>query len=313
MTFDWVKHMSFSVLAATFANNILPIILLSGAGFALGKLLHIDPRSLGRVVFYVFSPVLIFDVLVQNQLRLTDAAVVIVYALCFIFVIGALTFVVGYFLKLDRPALVAILITTMFANTGNYGLPLVSFAFGEEALSYAGIYFITTTVLFYTFGVFLASLGHMSFREALVGIFRIPMMYAVVLAILINILNVDVPTPISRAVDLAAGGTIPLMLVLLGVQLTQVEFSGNQRALQLSVSLRLVIAPLLALLFASLFGLQSISRQASVTQASMPSMVSATVLAAEYNLDSKLVTAVVFISTLLSPFTLTPLLVFLGQ
>ncbi|HSL31949.1 MAG TPA: AEC family transporter [Anaerolineales bacterium] len=313
MTFDWVKHMSFSVLAATFANNILPIILLSGAGFALGKLLHIDPRSLGRVVFYVFSPVLIFDVLVQNQLRLTDAAVVIVYALCFIFVIGALTFVVGYFLKLDRPALVAILITTMFANTGNYGLPLVSFAFGEEALSYAGIYFITTTVLFYTFGVFLASLGHMSFREALVGIFRIPMMYAVVLAILINILNVDVPTPISRAVDLAAGGTIPLMLVLLGVQLTQVEFSGNQRALQLSVSLRLVIAPLLALLFASLFGLQSISRQASVTQASMPSMVSATVLAAEYNLDSKLVTAVVFISTLLSPFTLTPLLVFLGR
>jgi predicted permease len=50
-----------------------------------------------------------------------------------------------------------------------------------------------------------------------------------------------------------------------------------------------------------------------VTEASMPSMVSATVLATEYNLDAKLVTAVVFISTLLSPFTLTPLLVFLGR
>jgi predicted permease len=305
--------MSLPVLAATFANNILPIILLSGAGFALGKLLHIDPRSLGRVVFYVFSPVLIFDVLVQNQLRLTDATVVIAFALCFIFLMGALTFVLGSILKLERTALVAILITTMFANTGNYGLPLVSFAFGEEALSYAGIYFITTTVLFYTFGVFLASLGHMSFREALVGIFRIPMMYAVVLAILINSFNLGIPVPLARAVDLAAGGTIPLMLVLLGVQLTRVELSGNQRALQLSVSLRLVIAPLLALLFAGLFGLQSVSQQASVTQASMPSMVSATVLAAEYNLDSRLVTAVVFISTLLSPFTLTPLLVFLGR
>ena len=112
--------------------------------------------------------------------------------------------------------------------------------------------------------------------------------------------------------ELAAGGTIPLMLVLLGVQLTQVEFAGNQRALQLSVALRLAVGPLMALLFAMLFGLQGFPRQASVTQASMPSMVSATVLAAEYNLDSKLVTAVVFISTLLSPFTLTPLLVFLG-
>ena len=305
--------MSFSVLAATFANNILPIILLSGAGFALGKLLHIDPRSLGRVVFYVFSPVLIFDLLVENQLELTEAAIVIAYVLCIILLIGAVTFVLGTLFRLERPALVAILITTMFANTGNYGLPLVSFAFGERALPYAGIYFATTTLLFYTLGVFLASLGHMSLKEAILGLFRIPPLYAVLLAILFNTFNIEIPVPVARAVELAAGGTIPLMLILLGVQLTQVEFSGNQRALQLSVALRLVVAPLAALLFAGLFGLQDVSRQVSVTQASMPSMVSATVLATEYNLDSRLVTAVVFVSTLLSPLTLTPLLVFLGR
>jgi len=305
--------MSFSVLAATFANNILPIILLSGAGFILGKLLDIEPRSLGRVVFYVFSPVLLFNLLVQNQLQIGEAAIVIVFALCFILMIGVLTFLLGIVLKLERPALIAILITTMFANTGNYGLPLVSFAFGEQALSYAGIYFATTTLLFYTLGVFLASLGHMTFRQAALGLFKIPTMYAVLLAILINIWRIEIPVPVARAVELAAGGTIPLMLILLGVQLTQVELSGNQRALQLSVSLRLVIAPLAALLFAALFGLQGFSRQASVTEASMPSMVSATVLATEYNLDAKLVTAVVFISTLLSPLTLTPLLVFLGR
>ena len=305
--------MSFPVLVSAFANNILPIIFLSGAGFALGKLLQIEPRSLGRVVFYVFSPILLFDLLVQNQLRLAEAAIVIAFALSFILTIGALTYVLGVLLKLERPALVAILITTMFANTGNYGLPLVSFAFGELALPYAAIYFVTTTLLFYTLGVFLASLGHMSFREAILGLFRIPPLYALLLAMLINALNVEIPVPVARAVELAAGGTIPLMLILLGVQLTQVEFSGNQRAMQLSVALRLVVAPLAALLFAALFGLQDLSRQASVTQASMPSMVSATVLATEYNLDSRLVTAVVFVSTLLSPFTLTPLLVFLGQ
>jgi len=114
-------------------------------------------------------------------------------------------------------------------------------------------------------------------------------------------------------VELAAGGTIPLMLILLGVQLTSLEFSDNQRALQLSVGLRLIIAPLVALVFAALFGLQTLPRQASVTEASMPGMVSATVLATEYNLDNRLVTAVIFISTLLSPLTLTPLLVFLGR
>jgi predicted permease len=305
--------MSFPILAATFANNILPIILLGGAGFALGKLLHVEARSVGRIAFYIFSPVLIFDLLVQNQLQFAEAAIVVVFAVCFLLTMGILTLLAGRLLKLERPALVAVLMTTMFANTGNYGLPLVSFAFGEEALSYAGIYFVTMTLLFYTLGVFVASLGHMTAREAVVGLFRIPTIYAVLLAVLINLWNIQIPVPVARAVELAADGTIPVLLILLGLQLTQVQFSENQRAMQLSVLFRLILAPLVALLFAALFGLQGYSRQASVTEASMPTMVSTTVLATEYNLDFKLVTAVVFISTLLSPLTLTPLLVFLGR
>ncbi|MEP7137432.1 MAG: AEC family transporter, partial [Chloroflexota bacterium] len=203
-------------------------------------------------------------------------------------------------------------ITTMFANTGNYGLPLVSFAFGDKALPYASIFFITTTTLFYTVGVLIASLGHMNFKEAALGLFKIPTLYAVALAIIINAWSVTIPAPVYRAVELAAGGTIPLMLILLGVELSKVELSGNIRAMQLSVALRLLIAPLGALLIAALFGFKGVIRQGVVTQASMPSMVSATVLATEYHLDSKLVTAVIFISTILSPITLTLLLVFLG-
>lgn len=305
--------MSFPVLVSTFVNNILPILLLGAAGFALSKLLHIDSRSLGRVVFYVFSPVLIFDLLIQNRLNLTEALGVMSLTICTVLTMGMLTFLMGSLLKLERSALIAILITTMFANTGNYGLPLVSFAFGEKALSYAGIYFVTTTFLFYTLGVLIASLGHMNFKEALLGLFKIPTMYAVLLAVTINAFQIQIPGPINRAVQLAANGTIPLMLILLGVELARVEFSGSLRAMQLSVGLRLLVAPFVALLLAGLFGIEGFARQGSVTEASMPSMVSSTVLATEYNLDSRLVTAIVFISTLLSPLTLTPLLVFLGR
>lgn len=305
--------MSLSVLANTFANNILPILLLGGAGFALGKLLHVDARSLGRVVFYVFSPVLIFDLLIKNQLKWSEAASVIGFSVTVVLTMGLLAFALGSFLKVERSALVAIIITTMFANTGNYGLPLVAFAFGETALSYAGVYFITTTFMFYTVGVVIASLGHMNFREAMIGLLKLPTLYAVLVAALVIELGITIPTPISRAVDLAAGGTIPLMLVLLGVQMTDVELTGNRRALSLSVGLRLFAAPLLGLALAALLGIQGFARQGAVTQASMPSMVSATVLAAEYNLDSKLIAAVVFVSTLLSPLTLTLLLVFLGR
>ena len=305
--------MSFSVLVSTFANNILPIVLLGGAGFALGKLLHIDPRSLGRVVFYVFSPVLIFDLMVKNRLALSEAAEVIGFTVTIILMLGLLAYFLGSLLKIERPALISIVITTMFANTGNYGLPLVSFAFGKDALPYAGIYFVTTTFLFYTLGVLLASLGHMNLKDAALGLFKVPTMYAVILAVIINSFGIVIPTPIERAVQLASDGTIPLMLILLGVQMTHVEFSNNLRALQLSVSLRLLLAPLIALALTALFGIEGFARQGAMTQASMPSMVSATVLATEYHLDAKLVTAAVFVSTLLSPLTLTPLLVFLGR
>jgi predicted permease len=304
--------MSINALFSVFANNILPIILLSGAGFTLAKLLHVEARTLGRVVFYIFSPALVFDILLINKLNWHEAAGVIGFTTALILTMGVITFLLATLFKLERPALISILITTMFANTGNYGLPLVSFAFGDKALPYASIFFITTTTLFYTLGVLIASLGHMNIKEAALGLFKIPMLYAVALAIVINAWSINIPVPVSRAVTLTANGTIPLMLILLGVELSKVELSGNIRALQLSVVLRLLIAPLGAFLFAALFGFKGVVRQGTVIQASMPSMVSATVLATEYNLDSKLITAIIFISTILSPLTLTPLLVFLG-
>jgi len=92
--------MSINSLLSVFANNILPIILLSGAGFALAKLLHIESRSLGRVVFYVFSPVLIFDLLVKNKLNFSEAAGVIVFTLTIILAMGALTYLLGSLLRI---------------------------------------------------------------------------------------------------------------------------------------------------------------------------------------------------------------------
>ena len=304
--------MPINDLLSVFANNILPIILLSGAGFTLAKLLHVDSRSLGRVVFYVFSPLLIFNLLLNNQLELKEAGIVIIFTVSIVSTMGVITYLLGSLFKIERHILMTILITSMFANTGNYGLPLVSFAFGEDALPYAAIYFVTTTFLFFSVGVFLASLGHMNVKDAALGLFKIPSLYAVLLAVLINIFQLKLPTPVLRTVDLAAGGSIPLMLILLGVELSRVEVAANLRALQLSVALRLLVAPLIALLIALLFGLHNPVRGAVVTQASMPSIVSSAVLAMEYQLDSKFVTSVIFISTLLSPLTLTPLLVYLG-
>lgn len=305
--------MSFSELLTTFANNLLPIFLVGGAGFILGKLLTVDSRSLGRVVFYVFSPLLVFDLMTKSNLNLQQAATTVAYTTSVILVMGSIAFLLGKLFQLERPYLLAVILTVAFGNTGNYGLPLAKFAFGEDALAVASLFFVTTTILFSTVGVVIASLGHMDLKSAILGMFKLPNIYAVTLAILVKGLAIQLPLFISRTIEVAANGSIPVMLILLGLELTRVEWSRNFSALGLGVLTKLLLGPIVGLLLAGLFGLKNELRQGNVLEAAMPAAVATTVVATEYKLEPALVTAIVFLGTALSPLTLTPLLVYLAR
>jgi predicted permease len=304
--------MTLTALLTAFANNILPILLIGGAGFLIGKKLIVDSRTLGRVVFYLFSPLLILNLLLKNELNFQSAILTMAYTATVILVMCALAFLFGKLFQLERPLLLAVLLTVSFGNTGNYGLPLIKLAFGDDALTYASLYFVTTTILFNTLGVVIASLGHMDLKAALFGLFRVPTIYAVILAGLLNGLHLELPGPLNSAVEIAANGSIPVMLVVLGLELSRVQWSRSFRALGLGVFLRLIVSPLIGLLLAIPFGLTSSAKQGTVPQTGMPAAVLNTVVATEYRLEPALVTAMVFLGTLLSPLTLTPLLVYLG-
>jgi predicted permease len=304
--------MLFTDLVATFLDNLVPIMLISGVGYLLGRLLPIDARSVGRILFYIFVPVLIFNLLYTNELPLGEIVETMGFSAAVLATIGVVVLVVGTMLRIPRPALMAVLLTSMFGNTGNYGLPLVAFAFGQDAAAHASLYFVATAIFFNSVGILIASLGRLDFREAVLALFKVPTVYAAILGLLMNQLDLQLPLPAGRAVQLVAEGTIPLMLILLGLELTRVQWANSLPLVGLSTGIRLLVGPLVGIALAGLFGLNPLVRQAGVVQASMPSAVTTTVLATEYGLDPPLVTSIVFISTLLSPLTLTPLLVFLG-
>jgi len=301
------------LLLSIFANNLLPILLLSGAGFVLGKTLKVDSRPLGRVIFYILSPVLVFNLLTNNDLPLDRIAIMLGFSITGTLIIAGLALLIGKIFRLERPTLIVVVLTSMCVNAGNYGLPLVSFAFGEAALAYASIYFVASNLILYTLGVLVASLGHLDFKRALLGLLKVPAIYAVLLAVLFIQTGWTLPEPIRRTLSLAAGGAIPGMLILLGLELQRVEWSSDLRALGIPVFIRLVIGPLVGLGMAAVFGLQNPARQAGVTEMATPTGVMTTILATEFNLDSRLVTAIVFVSTILSPLSLTLVLYFLGK
>jgi len=300
-------------LLNVFVNNLLPILLLSGAGFVLGRALKLDSRPLGRVIFYILSPVLIFNLLTSSQLAVESILLMVGYSASVMLIVAGIAFVLGKLLRLERIPLTAVVITTLFANNGNYGLPLVAFAFGQEALAYASIYFVTNSLLLYTVGVLIASLGHLRLKEALLGLLKVPAIYAIILAIIFIRTGWTLPIPIQKTVDLTAGGAVPAMLILLGLELQKVEWTHNLRALSIPVVCRLLVGPIIGLALAALFGMNSTVRKVGITEAGMPSAVMTTILANEYKLDVSLVTAIVFVGTILSPLTLTPLLYFLGR
>jgi predicted permease len=305
--------MSFIELFNTFANNLLPIMLIAAAGYVLGKTLTVDSRTIGRMVFYIFSPLLVFNLMVTSQLNLQQALTTVGYTTAVIAVMGLIAFILGKIFQLERAHLLAVILTVAFGNTGNYGLPLVKFAFGDEALAIASIFYVTTTILFNTIGVVIASLGHLDLKSAILGVFKLPILYAVTVALLVKGFGIQMPLPLSRTIEIAANGAIPAMIILLGLELTRIEWTHSMRAMSVGVATKLLIGPLIGLLLASLFGLQGHTRQGSVIEAAMPAAVATTVVATEYNLEPSLVTAIVFFGTVLSPLTLTPLIVFLSR
>jgi len=304
---------SINELVTTFGNNILPILLVGGAGYILGKMLTVDSRTAGRIVFYVFSPLLVFNLMMKSELDLRQTLTTVGFTACVILMMGLLAFVLGKLFKLERPQLLAVILTVAFGNTGNYGLPLVKFAFGDDALAVASLFYVSTTILFNTAGVVIASLGHTDLKSALFGLFKLPVVYGVILAMLMKTTGLQLPVPLERTVEIAANGAIPLMLILLGLELTRIQWSQNFRALGLGVFTKLLVGPAVGLLLASLFGLHGHALQGNVIESAMPAAVATTVVATEYKLEPALVTAIVFLGTILSPFTLTPLLVFLAR
>ncbi len=300
-------------LLNVFINNLLPILLLSGAGFALGRTLKLDSRPLGRVIFYILSPALVFDILTSSKLAVESILLMMGYAAATMIIIAGIAFVAGKLFRLEQSVLTIVVLTSFFANNGNYGLPLISFAFGQEALAYASIYFVTNSLLLYTVGVLIASLGHLRLKEATLGLLKVPAIYAIILAVIFIQTGWSFPSPIQKTVELTSGAAVPAMIILLGLELEKAEWTNNLKALSIPVVCRLLIGPIIGIVMAALFGLNKMASRDGITEAGMPSAVMTTVLANEYNLDTSLVTAIVFAGTILSPLTLTPLLYFLGK
>ena len=300
-----------SELLELFANNILPILSVASIGFLLQKLLRINPRPLSQITFYVLSPALVFTLLISSDIKGSQVLSMFAFAAAVVLLTAGVSFALARTFGLGSRRGAAFLLTTTFMNAGNYGLSLNQFTFGDFGLALASVYFVASLMMTNSLGVYVASVGSGSARQALEGLAKVPAVYAIPLAMAIRALDFALPLPIIRPLELLSIATIPTMLLLLGMQIARAGLPPHRKLLSASVAIKLLVAPGIALLISPLFGLEGLARDVGILQSAMPTAVMTTIIAIEYDAEAAYVTGAVLITTLLSPFTLTPLMAIL--
>jgi predicted permease len=300
------------VIIEVFVSIILPIFAVIGVGALMGRLFSLDAGTLSKLNFYVFVPAILLSKILDSDLdpaRFGTAVVFVVIHLLLMLAVSLVLFSLGP-LKVHRRTLT---LGALFYNAGNYGLPLAQLAFGEEALGIMAFVVMVQNLASFTLGLWLVADGRQGWRGALKQSLKAPAIYATLIGLMLNTLGIVLPRPVRIPVDILADGLIPVALLTLGVQLSQVRISSHLGALSALAIARLLLSPLLAAGLAAVGQLLLPETLAVapvlVVAAGLPVAVNVYILSAEYDREPELASQMVFWTTLVSALTMTAWLV----
>jgi len=284
------------------ATTVAPVFLLALIGYGWTRRgYHFDVAFVTRLSMTLSIPCLIFMALVRSDvdprlLRDTVLAALVAYV-----AVGAIVWAIVRGLDLDMPTYWAPL---TFGNTGNLGLPIALFAFGQAGFDLAVVIFAVMAILSFTFGVWVVAGGGNP-----VAAIREPLVWGTVAGSVFLALGWDVPAWAAATLDLVGQMAIPLMLLTLGVAISRLKPSALGRAVWLCLAKTLVcVAVPLAVGLA--FGLPRQTVGVLVLQVATPVAVTSYMLATRYDARPDEVAGLVVVSTLMSVAVIPLLLAF---
>ncbi|MCL5996903.1 MAG: AEC family transporter [Chloroflexi bacterium] len=290
-------------------NIILPIFVLVGVGIVMDRTFHLDLATLSKLNFYVFVPALIFIKTLDAQLSPALFASVAAFTalhIVLMFVLSWTLFGLPPFSR-QRPVLT---LAAILSNAGNYGIPLATLAFGAQGASAMAIVVMVQNLATFTAGLWIMDSGRSHWSDVVKGFLKVPVVWAVVAALVLIVLKVELPRPIRDPMTYLSDGLIPVALVTLGVQLARSRFGAQLKTVSLVTAIRLLLSPLLAVVMAAVWSQLSPATinpvaPVMVIAAGMPVAVNVYILSVEYARDSELASRAIFATTLLSALTLT--------
>lgn len=291
---------------------IVPVALIIATGYwwrrtSPGGVSGLQARGvLGSVVLYLFYPALVLGVVSSVELSLEMLWVPLLTALGIFTgtLLAWLAFRPRWFAGLGGPQVGSLLLACGFANTISVGIPVLQAAFGEPAIRFA-IYadVLAVAPLLWLLGVAIclrygqrsAASPHAFWKT----LFRLPPVWALVVALCLNLAGVQISGGTRRALDMLGYATMPCMLLTVGMSLTIGSFTRGWGVIISCGVIRLALVPLVVLGCGILLVGDNVMVRATALEAAMPTMMATIVLSERFGLDTDLLATVMVGNTLL--------------
>jgi predicted permease len=277
---------------------LFPVFFIVGIGFLLGKKNpNFDTSFITTYAGNFGTPALVIFALTAGGVTFEVFKEFFFYALILLSAFGIIGLI---FLILMKKDYVRELPTFILPNTGNMGIPICLFAYGELGMGIAAAVSSLVVLLHFTLNIFLAKRAF-DFQT----IFKSPAFYAIIITVLFLYFEQPVPQFVMNTVMLLAYGMIVMILMSLGVALTQMKVFSFKDALITSTG-RVILGPIIGFILIKIFGLSGVSAGVILIQSSMPSAILCYLVASMYSpkviVDN--ISSTIVVSTIMSLVTI---------
>ncbi|MDT8859206.1 AEC family transporter [Alkalihalobacillus sp. MEB130] len=295
-----------------FIQVVLPVFFVFIIGFTVQKWKKIDIKPVSTVAIYIMTPCLVFRTFYSSNLDIQSFYMVI-FSIILLMSLIIINKVYAKIMNYNQSMESGMILSTAFMNAGNYGAPIILFAYGEQAFAYAVMFLVLQSIIMNCFGVYYAAKGKAGFGVAVKEVFKMPATYAVVVGLFLKLTSISLPDNLLVTVDIIAEAAIPTVMIILGMQLARIPWGGFEWGKVIySTVIRLLLSPAIAYGITLLLPMDPLMAKVLIVSAAMPSAATIVMYAVQFDAHPKLVSSVTLVSTIISVITLTLLLIILG-
>lgn len=290
-----------------------PLFTLIGCGFFLGRRRPVDTSGLADVAIYICLPFLLFSTLVSHPITGLAAIQVFAWQAGMYLLSLPTIWLVARAAGWDAPTRSAVTLSLPTVNVASYGVPVVLFALGDEALAIIMLLFVYGNIFASSLGVYIAAGGRQSPQQAIKSVFKLPLIYTAAIALSINALAVPIPASILATANLIGKAGPILAIILLGVQVSRIQLTGGSSAILCGgIGAKILLGPAIGIGLTWLMGAEGSVRDVLLIASCLPTAINALILTVRFDARPDLLGGILIGSTLWSPLGLAAVLYWIG-